>query len=170
MATNHTTNYNLNLWEASDKFVREEFNENSTKIDAAIKAVDAKADTKADAAALTAETTARTSAINSLTQAVNQRAQVAAGYYTGNGAASRSIYTGFTPKAVLVMLPGGTIYSSSSFGGSSCSGGLAVTGQAAGSTNAPTVQIFSGGFTVFTAETYVHSNDSGVIYNYLAIG
>ena len=36
MATNHTENYNLNLWEPTDKFVREEFNENSEKIDVAL--------------------------------------------------------------------------------------------------------------------------------------
>ena len=54
MATNHTTNYNLNLWEANDKFVREEFNENTSKIDAAIKAVDTKADGKAAQSALDA--------------------------------------------------------------------------------------------------------------------
>ena len=35
MATNHTENYNLNLWEPTDKFVREEFNENTSKIDEA---------------------------------------------------------------------------------------------------------------------------------------
>ena len=61
MATNHTTNYNLNLWEASDKFVREEFNENTTKLDAALKA-----EADARAAALTAETTARTAAVQDL--------------------------------------------------------------------------------------------------------
>ena len=59
MATNHTTNYNLNLWEPSDKFVREEFNENTTKLDAALA-------TKATTAALTAETNARTSADSAL--------------------------------------------------------------------------------------------------------
>lgn len=37
MATNHTENYNLNLWEPTDSFVREEFNENTNKIDAALK-------------------------------------------------------------------------------------------------------------------------------------
>ena len=36
MATNHTENYNLNLWEPTDKFVREEFNENTNKLDAAL--------------------------------------------------------------------------------------------------------------------------------------
>ena len=41
MATNHTENYNLNLWEPTDKFVREEFNENTNKIDAALGALSA---------------------------------------------------------------------------------------------------------------------------------
>ena len=37
MATNHTTNYQLNLWEPQDDFLRSEFNENTQKIDAAVK-------------------------------------------------------------------------------------------------------------------------------------
>ena len=36
MATNHTTNYNLNLWQPTDSFLREEFNENFGKLDAAL--------------------------------------------------------------------------------------------------------------------------------------
>lgn len=40
MATNHTTNYALNLWEPQDDFLREEFNENAQKIDAALTAHD----------------------------------------------------------------------------------------------------------------------------------
>ena len=36
MATNHTTNYQLNLWQPGDSFLREEFNENSEKLDAAL--------------------------------------------------------------------------------------------------------------------------------------
>ena len=38
MATNHTTNYQLNLWEPTDSFLREEFNENFGKLDAAVAA------------------------------------------------------------------------------------------------------------------------------------
>ena len=37
MSTNHTTNYNLNQWEATDKVLRTEFNEDNAKIDAALK-------------------------------------------------------------------------------------------------------------------------------------
>ena len=38
MSTNHTTNYNLNQWEATDKVLRTEFNADNAKIDAALKA------------------------------------------------------------------------------------------------------------------------------------
>ena len=38
MATNHTENYALNLWTPQDSFLREEFNENTEKIDAAVAA------------------------------------------------------------------------------------------------------------------------------------
>ena len=38
MATNHTENYALNLWTPQDSFLREEFNENTEKIDEAVAA------------------------------------------------------------------------------------------------------------------------------------
>ena len=38
MSTNHTTNYDLNQWEGTDKVLRTEFNEDNAKIDAALKA------------------------------------------------------------------------------------------------------------------------------------
>ena len=37
MASNHTTNYNLNQWEATDQVLRTEFNQDNAKIDAALK-------------------------------------------------------------------------------------------------------------------------------------
>ena len=40
MSTNHTTNYDLNQWEATDKVLRTEFNEDNAKIDAALKSHD----------------------------------------------------------------------------------------------------------------------------------
>ena len=40
MSTHHTTNYNLNQWEATDKVLRTEFNEDNAKIDAALKSHD----------------------------------------------------------------------------------------------------------------------------------
>ena len=38
MSTNHTTNYDLNQWEGTDKILRTEFNADNAKIDAALKA------------------------------------------------------------------------------------------------------------------------------------
>ena len=53
MSTNHTTNYDLNQWEASDKVLRTEFNSDNAKIDAAL---------KANADAIAAEAAAREAA------------------------------------------------------------------------------------------------------------
>ena len=50
MSTNHTTNYDLNQWEGTDKVLRTEFNADNAKIDAAL---------KANADAIAAETAAR---------------------------------------------------------------------------------------------------------------
>ena len=36
MATNHTTNYQLNQWEATDQVLRTDFNEDNAKLDAAL--------------------------------------------------------------------------------------------------------------------------------------
>lgn len=62
MAANYTQHYQLCLWEPGDKVLREEFNADHKKIDAAIKAVDSRADAlaaaKADKTALAALQTA----------------------------------------------------------------------------------------------------------------
>ena len=56
MASNYTSNYNLNQWSASDRVLRTEFNADNAKIDAAVKAVDRRVDSlnnsKASASAL----------------------------------------------------------------------------------------------------------------------
>lgn len=39
MATNHTANYNLNQWQATDPVLRTDFNEDNTKIDTALKSL-----------------------------------------------------------------------------------------------------------------------------------
>ena len=57
MATNHTPNYQLNQWEATDQVRRTDFNEDNAKIDAAL---------EANAQAIAAETEARTQAVTAL--------------------------------------------------------------------------------------------------------
>ena len=153
MATNHTTNYNLNLWEANDKFVREEFNENTSKLDAAIKA----------------EADARATADTAINTTLAQKAQIAVGHYTGNNAATRFISVGFTPKAVLVIAVKGYTYQSSSYGSATC-GGLAVTGHDSGNATPPAVQIVSGGFNVSYQDRGSCSNENNEGYNYIALG
>lgn len=67
MAANYTQHYQLCLWEPGDKVLREEFNADHAKIDAAIKAVDRRAD------ALAAAKADRT-ALEALQAAVNTKA------------------------------------------------------------------------------------------------
>ena len=82
MASNHTANYNLNQWEATDKVLRTEFNEDNSKIDAALNSLAGQVAEKAAQSAVTALTQtvsgkADQSALNSLTQTVNGKANQA---------------------------------------------------------------------------------------------
>ena len=43
MATNHTANYNLNQWQATDPVLHTDFNEDNSKLDAALTALNATA-------------------------------------------------------------------------------------------------------------------------------
>ena len=163
MPSSQTPNYNLNQWSRDDRVLMEDFNADNAKLDAAIKAVEAKADTKADVTALDA-----------LAQTVAEKPRLAAGHYTGDGAATRFISTGFTPKAVLVIMAPGYLYTISSTSSSSYSyGGLAVTGYPGGHPNAPSVEIVSGGFRVFCktdTRPTLRSNQANEGYNYIALG
>ena len=76
MAT-YTTNYGLHQWEATDDFLRTDFNTDFAKIDAAL-------GEKADGEDLADKCGAVT------------------GTYTGDGAGSRTISLGFAPRAVIL--------------------------------------------------------------------
>ena len=74
----------------------------------------AELDAKAEQTALDAETAARealSGRVGALESAVPQKSEVYFGTYTGDGAASRLINIGFTPKAVLVLCGGYATYS-----------------------------------------------------------
>lgn len=70
MASNYTENYGLCQWEATDGVLRTDFNEDNTKIDAALKN---QADNLSNLSTQLAGK-ASTSLVNSLTNAVNQKA------------------------------------------------------------------------------------------------
>ena len=156
MATNHTTNYALNLWEPTDAFLREEFNENTQKIDAAIKA-------EADARAALAQT---------VTTKVSIVTGTYEGVYDNKTNPSQSIYLGFQPKVLFVWSPYTSRY-------------IEAVGayQAVAAENYPFIshfgttvkvlEITSTGFTVNCTSSngdqyYPHLNEGGRKYYYIA--
>ena len=87
-----TGNYSLNQWEGQDRILREDFNADNAKIEAALDAVQALS---------------------------NGAAKVVFGTYQGNEAATRNITLGFTPRAVILTTAYGQFRDSTggSYGG-----------------------------------------------------
>ncbi len=110
MSTNKTQNYNLHSWVPEDDFIRSEFNDNFTGIDAALKTLSdgLAAETSARAAAVTAEKTAREQAVaaektareQAVTAEQNARKQAITAEQNARAAA---ISTLTTAKAELVV-------------------------------------------------------------------
>ena len=94
MASNQTSNYGLNQWEATDQVLRTEFNADNSKIDAALKGLADKD------AALEGTLASQAAAISKLG---NCRIQYIA--YTGNGSGSASF--SFSKKPLLICIVGG---------------------------------------------------------------
>ena len=152
MAAHYTTNYQLCQWEATDKVLRTDFNQDNQKIDAALAG---KAESE-DLATLAAATP-----------------KVAAGSYTGDGSTTRLFELGFTPKAVLVLTNGGQTYYRDS--ANHYYGGLAATGApVVGQQNYSVVEVVEVGFQVSCRvqaySLFIQSNVSGMKYHYFAIG
>ena len=99
-STNHTTNYALPQWEATDEFRREDFNDAFARIDTAVKANADAVEQKADSSTVSTQITALQNALLKTTT----------GSWTGDGGATRTINIGFTPKFVLIF---GSCYSGS---------------------------------------------------------
>ena len=76
MASEKTTNYGLHKWAAEDRVLREEFNQNSDKIDAALNGM------------------------------LTSIPRVAVGTYAGDGVSGRFVPLSFTPKAVFILRNG----------------------------------------------------------------
>lgn len=101
--TNYMEHYQLHRWKPSDSFLRTSFNQDLAGIGIGIQA------TKAQARRLEQE-----------------KAEISIGVYTGNNAASRTIYLGFRPRVILVETALGNHYGSN--GGESISDDLAIDG------------------------------------------
>ena len=152
MSTNHTTNYNLCQWLATDQVKRTDFNEDNAKIDTALKSLSDQVRQKASQSAVDTLTTAvsQKAEQSALTAAVSTIPKVAVGIYTGNDNGSRSFSVGFTPKAVYVCTASGLSYTTNAEGYTY--GGLVVYQRDLGD--------YSG----------IYCNSSGTQYRYLAIG
>jgi len=112
MASNHTQNYGLCQWEASDAVLREDFNADNAKIDAALKAV---SDGKASSAALeslrstvsslSSTVSSHSSSLSSHSGSISRlgNCQLYTTTYTGDGAPSKSLSFPYYPVAVLVQ-------------------------------------------------------------------
>ena len=142
MAT-YTTNYGLHQWEATDDFLRTDFNTDFAKIDAAVKGVD------------------------------DSKPELVIGSYTGDQADSKTITLGFQPQAVLLFREDVYSYSDRyalmAFPGAPCLSHrndvtmLEVTAQGF-TVHYDTYQL--------SGDTYEYSpltNESGTRYRYLAV-
>ena len=106
-----TQNYQLNQWEATDNFLRTDFNEDNGKIDSALKALDDKVNTKANQSDLTGltstvNTKAAQTSVDALTAAMPK---IVTGTYTGTGTygtTNRNTLTfNIKPKIVFIFKP-----------------------------------------------------------------
>ena len=139
MAT-YTENYQLHQWVPEDDFLRTDFNTDFQKIDAALAGLEAGKAAQSSLAALQ-------SGISSAQSTANGRARAILGSYTGNGAETRSISVGASPKAVILSWDNNS--------DTALKGGGAVR----------TITVTSNGFRTDDATM----NESGMAYTYLAI-
>ena len=111
-----------------------------------------------------------------LEAAISTIPRIVTGTYTGDGAMSRTISLGFTPKAVFVITAHGQVYDF--YSGRLYYGGLALQGHPLQWIN-PTVdekamEIVDGGFMVFYNTIYngqnSYTNVEGTEYYYMALG
>ena len=117
MASNQTSHYGLNQWEAEDRVIREEFNGDNVKVDAALAGLAAQtaakaAQTEVDGIKTQLAAKAAQSALDSLSGTVStglakkfgtDNPYIKAGTYAGNGADTRTITLGFSPALVFVL-------------------------------------------------------------------
>ena len=132
MATNQTTNYQLNQWEPTDAVQRVEFNQDNAKIDAALKSLSdqvvqkanqsalntliSSVNQKADASTvsglsslLNSEISQRQAADSSLQTALAMKGncQIYYGTYTGDGQQTRTLT--FPGRPLLIRIMGGNL-------------------------------------------------------------
>ena len=132
MATNQTTNYQLNQWEPTDQVLRTDFNADNAKLDAALKTLSNQVIQKAEQSALNTlisavNQKADASTVSSLSSLLNSEisqrqeadsslqtaltlkgnCQIYYGTYIGDGKSSRTLT--FERRPLLVLIQGGNL-------------------------------------------------------------
>ena len=132
MATNQTTNYQLNQWEPTDAVRRVEFNQDNAKVDAALKSLSDQVLQKANQSALntlisSVNQKADASTVSSLSSLLNSEisqrqaadsslqtalalkgnCQIYYGTYTGDGQQTRTLT--FPGRPLLIQIMGGNL-------------------------------------------------------------
>ena len=170
-----TPNYQLNQWEATDNFLRTDFNEDNRKIDSALKALDDEVKTKASQADLNSLTSTVATKANQtdLVNGLAKKCEAVVGSYTGEAASlgygegrTKDVTLGFRPKALFITTGG-------SFSGATS---IVLFGTMSSESNGKVIcKLTDSGFTVGTAmygndPIYPELNSKGHTYHYLAIG
>ena len=139
MAT-YTSNYQLHQWVPEDDFLRTDFNTDFQKIDTAL----ARKAEKSTVTSLQTQVAGKADA--------STVPRVAAGAYTGNGAASKAVSLGFQPRVVII--PVGDYANAVLLSGRASKAGA----------------ITSSGFTAALDGSSVYStNQNGKSYSYFAL-
>ena len=145
------------IWEGAD---HRAYGQTLSAIDTAVAAKADSTSVNSRFSTLETELDSRFTAVDSSISGLNKRLEVIVGSYRGNGAASRTIYLGFTPKAVLVEIVTGW-----RGGDGTSQGGMALTNQPA-QWGDPLISIVTDGFQVYLTETS-NTNQENTLYYYL---
>ena len=112
-------------------------------------------------------------AMATIDSALHSKPELVFGTYTGNGAASRTISLGFTPKAVLVTASSGLVGYEAS-GKIYHYGGLALANAPTSISGQNVLAVVNGGFSVRNTgdsgdAMKIASNLNGTLYHYMAV-
>ena len=98
--------------------------------------------------------------------ALGVKCEIVIGSYTGNGSATREIYLGFQPRAVMLERQDGHRHTMPTNGGLALWNSTVYYGNF---NDYPSIKITETGFQVACSDYRQHTNDSGVKYHYLAL-
>ena len=110
MPSNYTKNYHLNQWVKSDQVLMDDFNADNLAIDAAIKAVDAKADALSSGKVGNSEFNNLSQTVNDHTVQLAKRGncKIETRSYTGNGQNNTTVSLTFSARPMLFLIFGTT--------------------------------------------------------------